>query len=50
MFRDLNPEEVKKFRQWARDNYKVGDPIKWFWHPVVQDECRKINEAIEAKT
>ena len=43
MFRDLDKDEEIKFRQWARDNYKVGDPIEWFWHPVIQNECEKIN-------
>lgn len=44
MFRQLSPEEEKDFRQWARDNYRSGEPISSAWHPVVQDECRLINE------
>jgi hypothetical protein len=44
LFRKLDPEEVKEFRQWARDNYKPFTPIQGYWHPEVQDECRKINE------
>ena len=38
-FRDLSKEEEKTFRQWARDNYKIGDTITTSWHPVVIDEC-----------
>lgn len=42
-FKQLDSEEEKSFRQWARDNYKVGEPISGVWHPAVQDECVKIN-------
>ena len=42
-FRDLDKDEEIKFRQWARENFQPGDPIKTFWHPVIQDECQKIN-------
>lgn len=42
-FRQLNSEEEETFRQWARDNYQPGEPIKGIWHPVVQEECTKIN-------
>ena len=43
LFRDLSADEEKEFRQWARDNYTPYDEIKGVWHPVVQDECVKIN-------
>ena len=42
-FKSLSSEEEQEFRQWARDNYKVGEAISGVWHPVVQDECVKIN-------
>ena len=42
LFRNLNEAEEKEFRQWARDNFKAGDTINVVWHPVVQDECRKM--------
>jgi len=42
-FRALSPAEEAKFRSWARDNYKAGSEIKGIWHPVVQDECVRIN-------
>lgn len=44
MFRNLSPIQEAAFRQWARENYKPGSDIKGIWHPVVQDECRKMNE------
>jgi hypothetical protein len=46
IFRDLSKEEEKEFRNWARENYTPGEEIKRFWHPVVRDECIKINEEI----
>ena len=44
LFRDLSPEEDTEFRQWARDNYVCFSDIGGTWHPVVQDECRKMND------
>ena len=44
LFRELTSEEEKEFRKWARDNYKPLQPIEGFWHPVIQDECVKINK------
>lgn len=43
MFRQLTPEETIQFKQWARDNYKCGEPIKGVWHPSVQAECVVMN-------
>jgi hypothetical protein len=43
LFRELDTKEEKEFREWARNNYKKFDTIKGVWHPVVQDECVKIN-------
>jgi|TARA_Y100000034_G_scaffold100282_1_gene123520 hypothetical protein len=48
-FRKLDEVEELEFRQWARDNYKKHDPIKGIWHPVVQEECVKINQETEEK-
>jgi hypothetical protein len=42
-FRDLDDSEEKEFRQWAHENYGPGTEIKSVWHPVIQEECRKIN-------
>lgn len=43
-FRVLGPEEEQEFRQWARDNHNPGDEVDEVWHPVVRDECKKIDE------
>ena len=43
LFRQLSAEEEAQFRQWARDNYTPLDVISGIWHPVVQDECARIN-------
>lgn len=43
MWRTLNPDEETKFRAWARTNYEPLSKINGLWHPVVQDECVKIN-------
>lgn len=44
MFKDLTPEEEQEFRKWARNNYKPDEEIHSFWHPVVRDECAKMNQ------
>ena len=43
MHRKLDLAEEKEFRKWARDNYRPHQQINGIWHPVVQDECAKIN-------
>lgn len=43
LFQQLSPEREQEFRQWARNNYQVYAPIDGVWHPVVQDECQKMN-------
>lgn len=43
IWRGLTPAEEEEFKQWARDNYNVGDPINEIWHPVVKSECIKMN-------
>jgi hypothetical protein len=44
MFRELNETEKREFRQWAQTNYVPYSEIKGIWHPVVQEECVKINK------
>lgn len=44
LFRDLTDEEEADFRAWSRENYVKYSDIKGIWHPVVQDECKRINE------
>ena len=43
-FRVLDDEEVESFKQWARDNHKVGDEVSEVWHPVVRAECKLIDD------
>ena len=43
LFRELTEDEAASFRAWARLSYKPMEPISGVWHPVVQDECVKIN-------
>lgn len=47
MFRQLTEPEKEKFRQWAQENYIPHSEISEVWHPVIQAECRRINEEIE---
>jgi hypothetical protein len=47
LFRSLPPDKGDSFRQWARDNYQPHATINGTWHPVIQDECRRINEQAE---
>lgn len=44
IFRSLTPDEVTTFRIWARKNYRAGDIINELWHPVVREECERINK------
>ncbi len=44
MFRFLTKAEKTNFRRWARNNYTPFTEISELWHPVVQDECRKMCE------
>ena len=44
LFRRLDKEEEIEFRQWAKENYQPLSEINGAWHPVVQDECRKMDE------
>ena len=41
---DISPAEEQEFRQWARENYTPFEMITGLWHPIVQDECRIMNE------
>lgn len=43
LWKHLTPAEEAHFRKWARENYQIFAPIDGVWHPVVQDECVKMN-------
>ena len=50
MFIHLDPEAEARFRGWARDNHAPGTFINPLWHPVVRDECARIDaEATEGR-
>jgi len=42
MFKELNEAEEQEFRQWARDNWTLGDEINQLWHPVVREEIQRM--------
>ena len=43
LFKDLTDKEMTEFKDWARKNYKPFTEIKGVWHPIIQEECRKMN-------
>lgn len=43
LYRELNEQEKEESRKWARKNYKPLDPIPGIWHPIVQEECVRMN-------
>lgn len=45
LWRSLNSEEEKEFRQAAREKYEPFSDINPLWHPVYIDECVNINVA-----
>jgi hypothetical protein len=45
IWRELKPEEVKEFTQWALDNWKPDTQINNVWHPVVRSTWGKLDEA-----
>ena len=48
-FQELDTEQEKAFRKWARENYEALDHINETWHPSVRDECNKINNELLTK-
>jgi hypothetical protein len=44
LFKRLTTEEDARFRAHTRGTYTPLSEIAGTWHPVVQDECRIINE------
>lgn len=41
-FRVLNAEDEARFRRWAREHYQPGSAIPGHYHPVVIEECARI--------
>lgn len=51
LFRELDEQEVQEFKKWARDNFDPSsDTIKIVWHPVIQDECKKMIAEAQARS
>ena len=44
IYKELNEKEIEEFKKWARDNYVPNSEINSAWHPVVKEECKKIND------
>jgi len=47
IFRNLTPQEEETFIKWARANYKPGEPIDWYWHPIARREADCMNREIQ---
>ncbi len=45
IWKDLTPEEVREFVEWALDNWKPNTQINKVWHPVVRNTWEKLDEA-----
>lgn len=43
IFKTLEPDEEKVFRQWAHDNWEPNKEPDSYWHPVVREEWNKIS-------
>lgn len=43
IYRTLDKKETKEFQQYAKENYVPGTAINPIWHPVVKEECKKMN-------
>jgi hypothetical protein len=43
-WRRLTPDECAVSRAWAKANYRPGAGTKPGWHPIVVDECARMNE------
>jgi hypothetical protein len=49
LFRSLDPAEEKSFRAWAREHHDPGSPVNTLWHPVVRDECERMDREEAAR-
>ena len=39
---DINRDDEKDYRRWAREHFNIDMELKPIWHPIVIDECCKI--------
>ena len=49
IFRSLEPAEESGFRAWAHANWQPGQFINPLWHPVVRDECARMEAEAQAR-
>lgn len=49
LFKELTHEEKEAFKKWAHENYKPFHHINGLWHPVVQEECVRMNREASLK-
>lgn len=49
LFQTLDEEFEAKYRQHARENYVPGTEIKSVFHPVWQDEARRMNAELDTR-
>ena len=43
VFKVLSVDEETSYCLWARRNHQPGGEINLVWHPMVRNECRKID-------
>lgn len=44
VFRELDEDEQKQFREWAHDNFEVDRRPNPLWHPIVREEWALLQE------
>ncbi len=45
IWRDLSPEEVREFVQWALDNWKPNTEPDKMWHPVIRHTWSQLDQS-----
>ncbi len=45
IWKDLSPEEVREFVQWALDNWKPNTEVNKVWHPVIRRTWSQLDES-----
>lgn len=47
IWRDLSPEDVREFIQWALDNWKPNTSVNPVWHPVIRRTWSQLDASFE---
>jgi hypothetical protein len=45
IWKDLSPEEVREFVQWALDNWKPNTEMNKVWHPAIRRTWSQLDES-----